>query len=45
MRMRLENKVAMVTGGGGGIGQVICRTLAMDGAKVAVVDIDLEKAR
>jgi 2-hydroxycyclohexanecarboxyl-CoA dehydrogenase len=44
MGMRLENKVAMVTGGAGGIGRVICRTLAMEGALVAVVDIDLEKA-
>jgi 2-hydroxycyclohexanecarboxyl-CoA dehydrogenase len=43
--MRLENKVAMVTGGAGGIGRVICRTLAMEGARLAVVDIDLEKAR
>ena len=45
MGMRLENKVAVVTGGGGGIGRVICRTLAMEGARVGVVDIDLEKAR
>lgn len=42
--MRLENKVAMVTGGGGGIGRAICRTLALEGARIAVVDIDLEKA-
>jgi 2-hydroxycyclohexanecarboxyl-CoA dehydrogenase len=42
--MRLEGKVGMVTGGAGGIGRVICRTLAAEGARVAVVDIDVEKA-
>lgn len=32
----LEGKVALVTGGGRGIGQVICRELARDGADIAV---------
>ncbi len=34
---RFTNKVAVVTGGGRGIGQEIARTLAAEGAKVAVV--------
>lgn len=34
---RFVNKVAVVTGGGRGIGQEIARTLAAEGAKVAVV--------
>ncbi len=34
---RFSNKVAVVTGGGRGIGQEIARTLAAEGAKVAVV--------
>jgi len=34
---RFEQKVAVVTGGGRGIGQEIARTLAAEGAKVAVV--------
>ena len=34
---RFANKVAVVTGGGRGIGQEIARTLAAEGAKVAVV--------
>jgi len=34
---RFANKIAVVTGGGRGIGQEIARTLAAEGAKVAVV--------
>jgi len=34
--MRLFGKVAVVTGGGGGIGSAICRRIAADGASVVV---------
>ena len=37
--MKLQGKVAMVTGGARGIGRAICSALAADGAKLAVVDI------
>ncbi len=41
---RLEDKVAIVTGGGGGIGAAVARRLVSEGAKVAVADIFLESA-
>ena len=42
--MRLKDQVAIVTGGGGGIGEGICMCLAREGAQVAVCDIDRELA-
>ncbi|MEX1140908.1 MAG: SDR family oxidoreductase [Thermoleophilaceae bacterium] len=43
--MRLEGKVALVTGGVGGIGTATCSRLAAEGARVAVCDLHLEQAR
>jgi NAD(P)-dependent dehydrogenase (short-subunit alcohol dehydrogenase family) len=42
---RLEGKVAIVTGGGGGIGAAVARRLVSEGAKVAVADINIASAR
>ncbi|HKB02395.1 MAG TPA: SDR family NAD(P)-dependent oxidoreductase [Gemmataceae bacterium] len=41
---RLDGRVAVVTGGGQGIGEAICRRLAGAGARVAVLDLSADNA-
>lgn len=38
--MKLDGRIAVVTGAGRGMGEVIARRLAAEGAKVAVTDVD-----
>jgi NAD(P)-dependent dehydrogenase (short-subunit alcohol dehydrogenase family) len=43
--MQLENKVAVVTGAGSGVGRASARRFAQEGATVVAADIDLDRAK
>ena len=38
-KMRLENKIAIVTGGANGLGKAMCELFAKEGASVIAADI------
>jgi len=43
--MRVQDRVAIVTGGASGIGQSTCIRLAEEGSRIAIFDIDLKAAQ
>lgn len=45
MNLKIKDKIAIVTGGGSGIGQAIALRLAAEGAKVVVADLNSEAAQ
>lgn len=42
--MKLKDRVAIVTGGGKGIGEEICLGLSKEGAKIVIAEIDIENS-
>jgi meso-butanediol dehydrogenase/(S,S)-butanediol dehydrogenase/diacetyl reductase len=44
MSGRVQDRVVIVTGGGGGIGSAACRAIADEGGKVLVADLDADRA-
>jgi len=45
MNNRYDNKVAMITGGGSGIGQGTALRLAAEGAKILILDLNIDAAK
>ena len=43
--MQLQNKTALITGGGRGIGLAFARRYVDEGARVAIADIDVDRAQ
>jgi 3-oxoacyl-[acyl-carrier protein] reductase len=42
---KLDGQVALITGSGSGIGRVIARAIALEGAKVVIADINADNAK
>ena len=40
-----DNKTAIITGGAGGLGAGIAKTLAEQGANISLIDIDSERLK
>lgn len=45
MNLNIQDNIALVTGGGNGIGKAICLYLAAEGAKIVVADLNKDNAQ
>ena len=45
MDLKIKDKIAIVTGGGNGIGEAVALRLASEGVKVIVADLNSEAAQ
>ena len=43
--MVLSGRLALVTGGGSGIGRAVCQVLARDNARVVVADLNIDSCK
>ena len=43
--MVLSGRLALVTGGGSGIGRAVCQVLARDNARVVVTDLNIDSCK
>ena len=41
----MENKVAIITGGAGGIGSSVCSNFVDEGTKVVIADVDYDRSK
>ena len=41
----MSGRLALVTGGGSGIGRAVCQVLARDNAKVVVADLNIQNCK
>ena len=45
LAMVLSGRLALVTGGGSGIGRAVCQVLARDNARVVVADLNIDNCK
>jgi|MDTE01.2.fsa_nt_gb NAD(P)-dependent dehydrogenase (short-subunit alcohol dehydrogenase family) len=43
--IKMENKVAIITGGAGGIGSSVCSNFVDEGTKVVIADVDYDRSK
>ena len=44
MSLRLKHKVAVITGGGAGLGRAVAERFALEGGRVVIAEVDEKRA-